>query len=95
MSGRVTLTTPALRNVYLEWLREWRNALAAELARRDGVDSNDDLPYTVAAAVALAGFDAALTRWVDGARAEPLGPLLDQTFALASDTLNTARATPR
>ncbi len=81
--------------MYLEWLREWRDALAAELARRDGVDSNDDLRYTLAAAVALVAFDAALTRWVDGAGAEPLGPLLDQTIALASDTLNTARATHR
>lgn len=87
--AKLTLRTPALRARYLDRQDRWRTDLAAELARRAGVEPAADLRHALTAAVALAAFDTALLRWVDRDGADDLSDLVDQAFALAADCLDT------
>ncbi|MFF3013576.1 TetR family transcriptional regulator [Streptomyces sp. NPDC057939] len=63
---RLILRTPALRARFLERQAEWRDGLAAELARRLGLDVETDLYPRLAAGMALTAFDTALHRWSSG-----------------------------
>ncbi|GHF86252.1 TetR family transcriptional regulator [Kitasatospora xanthocidica] len=60
---RLILTTPALLARFLERQAQWRDALAAELAARLGLDPAAELYPQLAADMALAAFHAVLQRW--------------------------------
>ncbi len=87
---KLVLGTSALLARFLERQEEWRADLAAELARRSGLDPTRDMRPALAAAVALAAFDTALSRWADSDGVEDLADLTDQTFAVVAAALNAA-----
>jgi AcrR family transcriptional regulator len=87
---KLMLGTPALLARFLERQARWRGDLAAELARRAGLDPRTDLRPALAAAVALAAFDTALNRWADSFGSHDLADLTDQTFAVVASALNTS-----
>jgi AcrR family transcriptional regulator len=80
--------TPALLARFLQLQDQWRTDLAAELARRAGLDPNVDLRPALAAAVALAAFDTALRQWANSDGTDDLADLTDQTFAMVAAALN-------
>jgi AcrR family transcriptional regulator len=80
--------TPALVGSFLERQAQWRVDIAAELGRRGGLDPDTDLRPSLAAAVALAAFDAALHRWSDTDGAESLDELTDQAIAAVAPALD-------
>jgi AcrR family transcriptional regulator len=83
----LVLRTPALAARYYERQYQWRAEFAAELARRTGVDPIDHRP-ALAGAVALAAFDTALARWIDGSTGQPLRVLVDEAFDHVTSALN-------
>jgi AcrR family transcriptional regulator len=85
---KLMLGTPALLARFLERQARWRGDLAAELARRAGLDPHTDMRPALAAAVALAAFDTALNRWADSFGSDDLADLTDQTFAVVAAALN-------
>lgn len=85
---QLILRTPALLARLLERQAEWREALAAELARRRDVDPVADLYPRLAAGTALVAFHTALERWSDSeAAADPL-ELLDRAFGVVAPALD-------
>ncbi|MGW7445974.1 TetR family transcriptional regulator [Kitasatospora sp. NPDC054795] len=60
---RLILTTPALLARFLERQAQWRDELAAQLARRLGLDAARELYPRLAADMALAAFHTVLQRW--------------------------------
>ena len=79
---RLLLRTPAVKARYLDHQARWRDGLAAVLATRAGLGPADFRP-TLTASIALAGFDAALARWVNLDGAPPLAEVVDEAFSAA------------
>jgi MftR C-terminal domain len=73
---RLAHETPAIRARLLDKHARWENGVAEELAARLGVDPDDDPRPRLIAAVALAAFSTAVTRWVDSNGREDLPALL-------------------
>ena len=71
-----------------------RSALARELGARSGIDPLGDVRPTLAAAVSLAAYDTAVTRWVESRKSEDLETCLDEAFSLVGDSLDAMLATP-
>jgi AcrR family transcriptional regulator len=86
--ARVTRSTPALHARHLEHLALWRASLTTELAARSGLDAAVDARPALAAGIALATLDTAMTRWVEHHDARDLGAHLDECFGLVGDTLD-------
>ena len=86
--ARLIFRTPALRAQYLERQAQWRDEIAAEIARRSGIDPLADMRPILAATVALAALDTALKRWRDLEGTQPLQPLVDEAFGYVSEVLN-------
>jgi AcrR family transcriptional regulator len=72
---RLAHETPAIRARLLDKHARWENGVAEELAARLGADPDDPRPRLIAA-VALAAFSTAVTRWVDSDGREDLAALL-------------------
>ncbi|WP_370415473.1 TetR family transcriptional regulator [Streptomyces fradiae] len=85
---QLILRTPALLARFLERQAEWREALAAELARRRGLDPAADLYPRLAAGTALVAFHTALQRWGDSDAADDPLDLLDRAFAVVRPALD-------
>jgi AcrR family transcriptional regulator len=86
---QLILRTPALRARFLERQDQWRDHLAAELARRLGLDPGTDLYPRMAAGMALTAFDAVLQRWSGSDGAEDPAELTDLAFATLAPALDT------
>ncbi|MEU8759930.1 TetR family transcriptional regulator [Streptomyces sp. NPDC048659] len=85
---RLILGTPALLARFLERQSAWQETLAAELARREGLDPAADLYPRLAAGTALVAFRTVLQRWSEsGAAQDPLA-LLDRAFAVVGPALD-------
>jgi AcrR family transcriptional regulator len=84
---RLTLSTPALRARYLDRRHQWQAEFAAELARRAGLDADEDMRPALTAAIALTAFDTALAQWVRHDGNDDLHDLVDQAFALVAVSL--------
>jgi AcrR family transcriptional regulator len=85
---QLIMGTPALRARFLERRAQWRDDLAAELARRLGLDPSIDLYPQLAADMALAALDTVLQRWSSsGAAADP-DDLTDRAFAVIAPALD-------
>ncbi|MFF4409272.1 TetR family transcriptional regulator [Streptomyces sp. NPDC001404] len=89
---QLILRTPALHARFLERQAQWRDDLAAELARRHGLDSGTDLYPRLAAGMALTAFDAVLHRWSGSDGAEDPAQLIDQAFAVIAPALDATGA---
>ncbi|EGE42668.1 regulatory protein TetR [Streptomyces sp. ACT-1] len=85
---QLILRTPALRARFLEHQGQWRDDLAAETARRRGLDPEADLYPRLAAGAALVAFDTVLRRWSDSDGAEDPAALTDRAFALLAPALD-------
>ncbi|MFI8519328.1 TetR family transcriptional regulator [Streptomyces sp. NPDC085481] len=85
---QLILRTPALLARFLERQAAWREALAAELAHRQGLDPAVDLYPRLAAGTALVAFHTALQRWGDSDAAEDPMALLDRAFAVVAPALD-------
>src|SRR4051812_27801263 len=75
----LVLHTPALAARYYERQHQWRAQFAVELSRRADAEPTDLRP-TLAAAVALAAFDTALSGWINGPPGRTLTTLVDEAF---------------
>ncbi|MDA5281657.1 TetR family transcriptional regulator [Streptomyces sp. Isolate_45] len=90
---RLILRTPALRARFLERQADWRDNLAAELARRLELDVETDLYPRLAAGMAMTAFDTALHRWSAGAgdgdesRQDPAA-VAERAFAMMAQALD-------
>ncbi|MEU2338129.1 TetR family transcriptional regulator [Streptomyces sp. NPDC006654] len=93
---QLILGTPALLARFLERQAQWRDALAAEMARRVGMDPAAELYPQLAAGMALTAFHAVLQRWSDSDGAEDPAALTDRAFAVIAPALDAvvADATP-
>ncbi|WP_254398888.1 TetR family transcriptional regulator [Streptomyces sp. AC602_WCS936] len=87
---RLILRTPALRARFLERQAQWRDDLAAELARRLELDPGTDLYPQLAAGMALTAFDTVLQRWSAGGGADDPAELTDRAFAALAPALDAA-----
>ncbi|TXS21645.1 TetR family transcriptional regulator [Streptomyces sp. ms191] len=87
---QLILRTPALLARFLERQAQWRDALAAELVGRTGLDGDGDLRPELAAGIALTAFDAVLRRWSTTDGAEDPVELIDRAFALVAPALDSA-----
>ncbi|MFI8828514.1 TetR family transcriptional regulator [Streptomyces sp. NPDC053431] len=85
---QLILRTPALLGRLLERQAEWRETLAAELARRQGLDPAADLYPRLAAGTALVAFHTALQYWADSEAAEDPLLLLDRAFGVVRPALD-------
>ncbi len=79
---------PALEGRRLEYMAALRPALASVLAARNGMDVSTDIRPSLAAAVALAAFDTAVSHWVTENDPDRIGFLLDECFSLIADAIN-------
>ncbi|MER6945888.1 hypothetical protein ABT294_17835 [Nonomuraea sp. NPDC000554] len=70
------------------WYAQWRDDLAAELARRLGLAPDTDLYPQLAAGMALTAFDAVLQRWSGSDGAEDPAELTDRAFAVIAPALD-------
>ncbi|MEU9112592.1 TetR family transcriptional regulator [Streptomyces sp. NPDC048483] len=86
---QLILRTPALRARFLERQAQWRDDLAAELARRLELDTETDLYVQLAAGMALTAFDTVLQRWSGSDGAEDPAVLTDRAFAVIAPALDT------
>nr|WP_244375661.1 TetR family transcriptional regulator [Streptomyces ficellus] len=85
---RLILRTPALLARFLERQAQWRDDLAAELARRLDLDPATDLYPRLAAAMALNAFDTVLQRWTDSDGADDPAELTGRAFAVIAPALD-------
>lgn len=85
---QLILGTPALLARFLERQAQWRDDLAAELARREDLDAAADLYPRLAAGMALNAFDAVLHRWSGSDGTEDPAGLTDQAFAVVAPALD-------
>ncbi|MFE3204764.1 TetR family transcriptional regulator [Embleya sp. NPDC055664] len=85
---RLILDTPALRARFLEQQAAWRDDLAAELARRQGLDADATLYPRLAAGTALTAFDTVLYRWSSGDGTADPGELTARAFAVIAPALD-------
>jgi AcrR family transcriptional regulator len=86
--ARTTRNVPALYARQLEQTALRRTVLAGELGSRSGIDPARDVRPTLAAAVALAAYDTAVTRWVASRHAKNLQTYLDEAFSLVGDSID-------
>jgi AcrR family transcriptional regulator len=86
--ARTARSVPALEGRRLEYLAAWRPALADVLGARSGVDTATDIRPSLAAAVALAAFETAMTRWVEGNDPDRISAVLDESFALVAPAID-------
>ncbi|MGP3977702.1 TetR family transcriptional regulator [Streptomyces sp. 8N114] len=92
---QLILRTPALHARFLERQAQWRDDLAAELARRLELDGEAELYPRLAAGMALSAFDAVLHRWSGSDGAEDPAALTDWAFAVIAPALDAVeRPTP-
>ncbi|WP_157468207.1 TetR family transcriptional regulator [Frankia sp. QA3] len=87
---QLILGTPALLARFLERQAQWRDELAAEVARRLALDPATDLYPQLAAGIALTAFDTVLQRWSASDGAEDPAALADQAFAVIAPALDAA-----
>jgi AcrR family transcriptional regulator len=73
---RLAHDTPAIRARLLDKHARWENGVAEDLAARLGADPDDDPRPRLIAAVALAAFSTAVTKWVDSNGRQDLPALL-------------------
>ncbi|MBL1289400.1 TetR family transcriptional regulator [Streptomyces sp. NPDC057067] len=85
---RLILRTPALLARFLERQEQWREDLAAELARREGSGAEAGLHDRLAAGTALVAFNTVLRSWCDGDGAEDPAALTDRAFAVIAPALD-------
>ncbi|GGR97098.1 TetR family transcriptional regulator [Streptomyces aureoverticillatus] len=85
---RLILRAPALLARFLERQAQWRDDLAAELARRLELDADAELYPRLAAGMALNAFDAVLHRWSGSDGAEDPATLTDRAFAVIAPALD-------
>jgi AcrR family transcriptional regulator len=85
---QLILRTPALHARFLERQGQWRDDLAAELARRQGLAPDTDLYPQLAAGMALTAFNTALRRWSDSDGSEDPLELSDRAFAVITPALD-------
>ncbi|WP_405663571.1 TetR family transcriptional regulator [Streptomyces sp. RK9] len=85
---RLILGTPALLARFLERQAQWRDDLAAELARREGLDDATGLYPRLAAGMALNAFDTVLHRWSGSEGKEDPAGLTDGAFAVIAPALD-------
>ncbi|MFF8961004.1 TetR family transcriptional regulator [Streptomyces sp. NPDC014894] len=89
---QLILGTPALLARFLERQAQWRDELAAEVARRLDLDPATELYPQLAAGTALAAFDTVLQRWSDSDGTDDPAALTDRAFAVIAPALD---AVPR
>ncbi|MFE0173825.1 TetR family transcriptional regulator [Streptomyces sp. NPDC059002] len=85
---QLILRTPALLARLLERQAQWREDLAAELARRLGLDAGTDLYPRMAAGMALTAFDTVLRHWSASEGAEDPAALMDRAFEVIAPALD-------
>ncbi|WP_174248468.1 TetR family transcriptional regulator [Streptomyces hoynatensis] len=85
---QLILRTPALLARFLERQAEWREELAAELARRLRLDPAGDLYPQLAAGMALTAFHAVLQRWSESEGTADPADLTDRAFAVLAPALD-------
>ncbi|MEW2249572.1 TetR family transcriptional regulator [Streptomyces sp. NPDC058733] len=85
---QLILRTPALLGRFLERQAQWREELAAELARRLGLDPATELYPQLAAGMALAAFHTVLQRWSDSDGTEDPATLTDRAFTVVAPSLD-------
>ncbi|MFG2592398.1 hypothetical protein [Streptomyces sp. NPDC048438] len=73
---------------FLERQEQWREDLAAELARREGCGAEAGLAAQLAAGTALVAFNTVLRSWCDGDGAEDPAALTDRVFAVIAPALD-------
>ncbi|QEU93725.1 TetR family transcriptional regulator [Streptomyces kanamyceticus] len=86
---QLILRTPALLARFLERQAQWREDLAAELARRLELDADTDLYPRMAAGMALTAFDSVLRHWSASDGAQDPADLMDRAFAVIAPALDT------
>lgn len=85
---QLILRTPALLARFLERQAAWREALAAELAGRQGPGPAGDPYPRLAAGTALVAFHTALEQWSDSDAALDPMELLDRAFTVVAPALD-------
>ncbi|MGH2545692.1 MAG: TetR family transcriptional regulator [Actinomycetota bacterium] len=85
---RLAQDTPAIRARLLDKHARWENGMSEELAERLGVDPDRDPRPRLIAAVALAAFSTAITRWVASGGRENLPVLVDQSLEAVAGGLD-------
>lgn len=85
---QLILETPALLARFLERQAQWRDDLAAELARREGLDATAELYPRLAAGMALNAFDAVLHRWSGSDGTADPAALTDEAFTVIAPALD-------
>jgi AcrR family transcriptional regulator len=81
---KLLFDTPALHRRFLERQSVLQEELAAELARREGVEPADDFGPALVAGVAITAFHVAVVEWTRHDGAEDLDALIDEAFARTS-----------
>jgi AcrR family transcriptional regulator len=81
---RLLFDTPALHRRFLERQSVLQEELAAELARREGLDAREDLGPALVAGVAITAFQVAVASWTRHGGEEDLDALIDEAFARTS-----------
>ena len=89
---RLAHETPAIRARLLDKHARWENGVAEDLAARLGADPDDDPRPRLMAAVALAAFSTAVTRWVDSNGREDLPALLHSLLEAVATGLDRSPA---
>jgi AcrR family transcriptional regulator len=89
---RLAHDTPAIRARLLDKHARWENGVAEELAARLGADLDDDPRPRLIAAVALAAFSTAVTKWVDSSGRQDLPALLDGALEAVATGLDRSPA---
>ncbi|MCK7623896.1 TetR family transcriptional regulator [Streptomyces sp. RS10V-4] len=90
---QLILGTPALHARFLERQAEWRDELAAELARRLDLDPGTALYPQLAAGMALTAFNTVLARWSGSDGTEDPAALLAGAFAVLAPALDAPQGT--
>lgn len=85
---QLILGTPALLARFLERQAQWRDELAAEVARRLDLDPATELYPHLAAGTALTAFHTVLQRWSDSGGTEDPAALTDRAFAVLAPALD-------
>lgn len=88
---RLMFDTPALHRRFLEHQSVLQEELAAELARREGLDAHEDLGPALVAGVALTAFQVAVVAWTRHNGADDLNLLIDEAFSRTNPGAATRR----
>jgi AcrR family transcriptional regulator len=81
---RLMFDTPALHRRFLEHQSVLQEELAAVLAQREGLDTEEDLGPALVAGVALTAFQVAVEAWTRHGGSADLSSLMDEAFARTS-----------